>query len=589
MRYLHQLELAAKQRVGVVPEDMLTDAREFLSKDLQSLQQSEPGIEDEEIYRHFLTTFGLPDDVARQYEDVSKKGGSRFEGVAPHWRICCTKCGRSAPAAKAGITRMGARSSHKYVVGWCRDCRWLRWLRLERDLDQANLCQQLAVELTGEQLRQRKHKPVQVVLLALAISLVAAVLFPMIVRQVLKAANAAQVADATFAAMPANWTVDRHQVVSPGNLQAISRKLGGSIVAATNTVIRDQGRSLQINRLRCKRARDAGAVQRALLDMKLNPLHVARNGLDVYEFVCRTPEAGRFAIEARYRLPIQPQEAKYRVQFDAIPIAGGNPMAWNRLFNLFLLWHSGQDRDDVESQIAKLSGEFQFSDELVFKNTGLGSTETQWRFNPQPSVTSQASVADATRYKFASLPMRTGVPVVRVQAIVTSTTFGTTSVADPEARPMWLQANKFWPADSPEIAQLARQITAGVTSDEAKVAALLAWFGKETNIRFAGETGSRYGTLKVLQQKHGHCWDYADLLITLCRASGIPARQVFGWLHHGEGHVWAEVLIDNQWHPFDPTTGSGCGSDYVPLVTSADGRMPLVYASPVNIELLQAR
>lgn len=26
-------------------------------------------------------------------------------------------------------------------------------------------------------------------------------------------------------------------------------------------------------------------------------------------------------------------------------------------------------------------------------------------------------------------------------------------------------------------------------------------------------------------------------------ASGVSSRQVFGWLHNSEGHVWAEVLI----------------------------------------------
>ena len=110
VQYLHELEIAVKQKVGVVPEDVLTDAREFLLRDLQSLRQSEPGIGEQEAYEHFLATFGDPDRVAQQYEDEAGPVLWKRNGHAPNWRICCTKCGRSAPAAKAGITRVAARS-----------------------------------------------------------------------------------------------------------------------------------------------------------------------------------------------------------------------------------------------------------------------------------------------------------------------------------------------------------------------------------------------------------------------------------------------------------------------------------------------
>ena len=431
LRYLHQLEIAVKQKVGVVPEDVLTDAREFLAKDLQSLQQSEPGIDDEEIYQHFLATFGRPDEVAQHYEDASDPNLLKLKGVAPNWRICCTSCGRSAPAAKVGITRIGARSRHKYVIGWCRDCRWLRWMRLERDLDQTNLSSELGASLTGEQMRRRKHKPGTVVLLTLAIVLLSLLMLPGLINWGAGAANANQASDATFAKMPENWHVDSHTIVTSDQLGTFSKKLGGSIVHATNTVIRDDQRRLQINRLRCRDAKDADAVQRNLHRMKGNPRHVCRNGLDVYEFVCRTPAAARFAIEARYRLPIQPQQARYRIQFDAIPVASGDAMAWNKLFNLFLRWHAGEERDAIEPRIAEQISRFQFSDELTFKNTGLGSTTTNWNFFPKASEKTPVHTGDATRYKFSELPTRAGAPIARVQAIVTSTTFGK-SAANPD-------------------------------------------------------------------------------------------------------------------------------------------------------------
>ncbi len=458
-------------------------------------------------------------------------------------------------------------------------------LRLERDLHKTNLCSELGMDLTSEQIRVRKHKPLTVVLAVLAIVAPLALFLPDVIRKIVTAAAANQVGSGTFAQMPEGWTVDSHVVIPARQLEVFSKKLGGSVVHASNTVIRAGDRSVQINQLSCQTAKDAAAVHQTLLGMKQNSRHVCRNGNEVYEFVCRTPEAARFAIEARYRLPIQPAEAKYQIRFDAAPITGGDSMAWNKLFNLFLVWQTGNDRDAVESRITELSKGFHFSDELILKNTGLGPAETQWSIAPEPSEKSAAAFGDATLYKLQKLPTRAGVPVARVQGIVTSTTFGTTSLADPDSREALLRANQFWPADSPAMAKLSSQITSGAKTDQQKVDALLAWFADEQNIRFAGETGSRYGVLKVLQQKHGHCWDFSDLFVTLCRASGIPARQVLGWLHLGEGHVWAEVLIDDRWRQFDPTTGVGCGSDYLPLVISIDGKMPMVYASPVRVEL----
>lgn len=163
-RYLTELEQSIKQRVGVVPEDALSDAREHLTQDLLALQTSEPGLSETEVYQHFVESFGEPGSIAEQYEAVAEPGSTR-PGYAPGWRICCTRCGRSAPAEKAGIVRIAARSSHKYVVGWCRDCGWFRWLRLQRDLEQGNLTQLLGAKTNPEELRSQSHRPWMVIVL----------------------------------------------------------------------------------------------------------------------------------------------------------------------------------------------------------------------------------------------------------------------------------------------------------------------------------------------------------------------------------------------------------------------------------------
>ncbi|MEZ6091526.1 MAG: hypothetical protein R3C05_26630 [Pirellulaceae bacterium] len=137
--YLHRLEISIKRRSGVVPEAALEDAREHLLRDYEAFLRTEPGLSDDDVLALFVESFGEPDVVSRQYEDLSDPILMPLPGIAPQWRICCTRCGRSAPAARVGITRIGARSIHKYTLGWCRDCRWFRILKLQRDMQSTNL------------------------------------------------------------------------------------------------------------------------------------------------------------------------------------------------------------------------------------------------------------------------------------------------------------------------------------------------------------------------------------------------------------------------------------------------------------------
>ena len=92
--------------------------------------------------------------------------------------------------------------------------------------------------------------------------------------------------------------------------------------------------------------------------------------------------------------------------------------------------------------------------------------------------------------------------------------------------------------------------------------------------------------MRVIEQGYGHCWDYTDVFITLCRAANIPARQVCGWLNGVSGHIWAEVYIpDTGWVSVDPTASwLGTSEDYIPFVISENGRMPFVYWSTPVIE-----
>ena len=71
------------------------------------------------------------------------------------------------------------------------------------------------------------------------------------------------------------------------------------------------------------------------------------------------------------------------------------------------------------------------------------------------------------------------------------------------------------------------------------------------------------------------------------RTSGLPAREVAGWLaSNSGGHVWAEAYIEGKgWVSVD-TTSDHVGADarYLPFFATADGAMPILYVKMPTIE-----
>ncbi|MEO8020847.1 transglutaminase family protein [Polaromonas sp.] len=104
--------------------------------------------------------------------------------------------------------------------------------------------------------------------------------------------------------------------------------------------------------------------------------------------------------------------------------------------------------------------------------------------------------------------------------------------------------------------------------------------------------------LEALQLGKGVCQDFAHIMVACCRAMGVPARYVSGYLltspapgqprliGSDASHAWASVycpvesesagmaLADGQspgvWLDFDPTNNRAPGEDYVTLATGRD-------------------
>jgi transglutaminase-like putative cysteine protease len=94
--------------------------------------------------------------------------------------------------------------------------------------------------------------------------------------------------------------------------------------------------------------------------------------------------------------------------------------------------------------------------------------------------------------------------------------------------------------------------------------------------------------LDALKQGKGVCQDFAHIMVACCRAMGVPARYVSGYMltqpppgkprliGSDASHAWASVYFPGEdaqrgrWLDFDPTNNRAPGEDYVTLATGRD-------------------
>lgn len=79
----------------------------------------------------------------------------------------------------------------------------------------------------------------------------------------------------------------------------------------------------------------------------------------------------------------------------------------------------------------------------------------------------------------------------------------------------------------------------------------------ETNLTYvSGSTTGDTDATDVLVHRAGVCRDYAHVMISLCRALGIPARYVSGYgigVVPPDFHGFVEVFLSDGWYLMDPT------------------------------------
>jgi transglutaminase-like putative cysteine protease len=125
--------------------------------------------------------------------------------------------------------------------------------------------------------------------------------------------------------------------------------------------------------------------------------------------------------------------------------------------------------------------------------------------------------------------------------------------AGPEASD--LLPEKYIESDHPEIRRAAEKLQ---ESDAIKtINAVFGWVASQ--VRYSGYAAQDRGALYALQHKKGDCTEYMDLFVALCRANGLPARRIGGYispqnavLKARDYHNWGEFYLDGTWQIADP-------------------------------------
>ncbi len=94
----------------------------------------------------------------------------------------------------------------------------------------------------------------------------------------------------------------------------------------------------------------------------------------------------------------------------------------------------------------------------------------------------------------------------------------------------------------------------------------------------SGATDVHTRVEEVLELGRGVCQDFSHVLIAACRARGIPARYVSGYLYdpevadgESESHAWVDVFTASRgWISLDPTHGREQNEHYVRLAVGRD-------------------
>jgi hypothetical protein len=369
---------------------------------------------------------------------------------------------------------------------------------------------------------------------------------------------------------PAGFTAERTMALGPEETAGLASRLGAAPRAIWNHFVKDTSTraAVQVNVIEARSAADAKLI---LATVTATP--EARERFVVHDrFVV---ELVRCSPLQRHRLQeglglLDRSPRRYHVTARMGLLARGDAQAVNQLFNLLLAERGGGSVP--AGAIERIVGTFSFGHDLRVRIAPTSGGLSRYRFTPEPRA--RRTNGSEEILTFGATKQHHGVPFVELEAEVATRGFTPIPELAPPAAAL-TAATPRWPTGQPEVQRIVAQLK---TADATLTLQRLHGF-VEREIRYAGPVGTRDGVATVLERRFGRCWDKADVIVTLLRAAGIPARQVAGWLVGSEGHIWAEAWVKGTgWVAVDATAPTiGVGSGHVPLFTTEDGEMPVLY------------
>lgn len=127
-----------------------------------------------------------------------------------------------------------------------------------------------------------------------------------------------------------------------------------------------------------------------------------------------------------------------------------------------------------------------------------------------------------------------------------------TALKDPKP---FLLPEKYIECTAPDVVGLAAKLKGRDSLQTARN--VFEWVAG--NLHYTGYAKNDRGALWALKKRSGDCTEFMYLFVALCRAAGVPARGVGGYLvaqnsivDPADYHNWAEFYINRQWRIADP-------------------------------------
>ena len=134
-----------------------------------------------------------------------------------------------------------------------------------------------------------------------------------------------------------------------------------------------------------------------------------------------------------------------------------------------------------------------------------------------------------------------------------------------------------------EVALTASQIASGSRTNLEAAMRVARWLNKEVEYDLL-YNATIEDSCTVFSDMRGTCDEFTALFMSMMRNLNIPARYVSGYAYGNiygaqfNSHAWAEVYIDGQWIPMDPTYGEYGYVDalHFPLYYAIDGNQSTI-------------